>query len=77
MRCVAVKYIEVDEFVRRHGTSQLNGFDLIEKLKEAPCADVIPVWFVEKWHRQHYHSDVCAIVDDWRNYVKGSNASDI
>jgi hypothetical protein len=71
----AVKYIEVDEFIRKHGASQLNGFDLLKKLKEATCADVIPIWFIRKWHKKHYHSDVCTIVDDWRSYAESGNPS--
>ena len=61
-----VKYINIKEFVEKHGNKAVSAIDLLEELKNAPAADVISTDFISRWFEEHYGTHVNPIRDAWR-----------
>lgn len=65
------KYIDVDEFIGRYGAyraeMRITMLSLVDMLREEPPADVIPIEYIRKWHKEHYHTDACPLVDDYKS----------
>lgn len=64
------KYLDVKNYLERFSAypddSKVTFMMLRDSLNKADEADVIPVSFVKKWFREHYHTDSCALADDYK-----------
>lgn len=64
---MTVKFISVEKFIKQNETEQASGFDLIQKLKDAPAEDVIPVGFIDNWFEKNYKMHLNPIARDWKD----------
>ena len=62
-----MKFINVDKFIEQNEAELASGFDLIQKLKDAPAEDVIPVEFIDDWFEKNYKMRINPIARDWKD----------
>jgi hypothetical protein len=60
-----MKYVEIDRFIAENEHLPVN--ELLNKLKEEPGANVIPVEFIDIWFREHYRTCVNPIRVAWES----------
>ena len=65
-----MKFINVDEFIKENENSKADTFDLLQKLKDAPSADVIPISYIDRWLKSHYGMYYNPIAKDWSDDLK-------
>ena len=58
-----MKYVDIDRFIAENENLPVN--ELLNKLKEEPGANVVPMEFVDIWFREHYRTCVNPIRAAW------------
>ncbi len=60
-----VKYISVNDFIKKYGDKPMDTLDWIEAFKSAPEADVVSMDFIDNWFKRHYGTSVNPIREAW------------